>query len=77
MSNGELRDDSQTRCKEIRIEDKAFIGAGSIILKGTHIEDGAIIGAGSVVCGHIPKNEIWAGNPARYIRKVDVNVGTD
>ena len=74
---GEFRNDSHTRCKEIRIEDKVFIGAGSIILKGTHIEEGAIIGAGSVVCGHIPKYEIWAGNPARYIRKVDIDVETD
>lgn len=66
---GDKRDDSYIKSKEIIIEDKVFIGANSIILKGTHIGEGAIIGAGSVVSGYIPPYEIWAGNPARYIKK--------
>lgn len=65
---GDKRDDSHTKSKEIIIEDKVFIGASSIILKGTHIGEGAIIGAGSVVSGNVPPYEIWAGNPARYIK---------
>ena len=67
--SGEYRDDSKTRTKPIVVEDKVFIGAGAIILKGTLIGEGAIIGAGSVVSGKIPPYEIWAGNPAKYIRK--------
>lgn len=66
---GDKRNDSYTKNKEIIIEDKVFIGASSIILKGTHIGEGAIIGAGSVVSGNIPPYEIWAGNPAKYIKK--------
>lgn len=65
---GDKRDDSHTKSKEIIIENKVFIGASSIILKGTHIGEGAIIGAGSVVSGNVPPYEIWAGNPARYIK---------
>lgn len=50
--------------------DNAFIGARSIILKGVTIGEAAIVGAGSVVTKSIPPREIWAGNPAKFIRKV-------
>lgn len=53
----------------IVISKGVFIGARSIILKGSHIGENTVIGAGSVVSGNIPANEIWAGNPARFIRK--------
>lgn len=66
---GDKRDGSMINSKPIIVEDNVFIGANSIILKGTTIGKGAIIGAGSVVCGKIPPYEIWAGNPARYIKK--------
>lgn len=57
--------------KPILIEEGAFIGAHSIILKGVTIGKHSIIGAGSVVTKNVPDNEIWAGNPARFIRKAD------
>lgn len=66
---GPMKNNDFTKNAAIIIEDGVFIGTGCIILKGTHIGSGAIIGAGSVVCGHIPENEIWAGSPARYIKK--------
>lgn len=56
--------------KEIVIGDEVFLGAHSIILKGVRIGKGSIIGAGSVVTKNIPEGEIWAGNPAKFIRKV-------
>lgn len=64
------RDNPQ--CKPIYIADDVFIGARSIILKGSKIGENSIIGAGSVVSGEIPKNEIWAGNPAKFIRKINL-----
>ena len=56
--------------KPVVIGDNVFIGAHSIILKGVIIGEGAVIGAGSVVTKPVPENEIWAGNPARFIKKV-------
>lgn len=50
------------------IEDNAFVGAKCIILKGVTIGENSIIGAGSVVTKSVPANEIWGGNPARFIR---------
>jgi len=53
----------------ILIDDDVFVGANSMILKGVHIGARSIIGAGSVVTHSIPSDEIWAGAPARFIRK--------
>jgi acetyltransferase-like isoleucine patch superfamily enzyme len=49
----------------------ATIGAGSTILPGLTIGEKAFVAAGSVVTKDIPAGEIWMGNPARYVRKVD------
>lgn len=67
---GDTADITRTKTKRIIIEDGAFIGGHSIILKGSHIGENSVIGAGSVVAGNIPANEIWAGNPARFIKKI-------
>lgn len=55
--------------RPVIIGDNSFIGAFSIILKGVTIGKNAVIGAGSVVTKDVPNNEIWAGNPAKMIRK--------
>ena len=57
--------------KPVIIKDHVFIGAYSMILKGVIIGEKSIIGAGSVVTKSIPDGEIWAGNPAKFIRKLD------
>lgn len=47
----------------------AYIGANTVICKPVTIGEYAIVGAGSVVTKDIPPYEVWAGNPARFIRK--------
>lgn len=46
-----------------------WIGQNVTILPGVHIGDGAIIGLNSVVTSDIPPYSIYAGNPAKFIRK--------
>lgn len=55
---------------DVTIKQNAFIGAHCIILKGVVVGENSIVGAGSVVTKNIPANEIWAGNPAKFIRQV-------
>lgn len=50
--------------------ERACIGANSVILPNAVIRDGAIVAANSTVSGLVPKNEIWAGNPAKQIGKI-------
>jgi len=50
------------------INDNVFIGMDSIILKGVSIGSNVIIAAGSVVTKNIPENQVWGGNPARFIK---------
>lgn len=64
------KDISNTKTKPVRIGNNVFIGAHSTILKGLSIGDNSIVGACSVVTKSIPENEIWAGNPARFIRSI-------
>lgn len=66
-----INTDKGRKSKPIIIEDDAFIGAGSMILKGSIIGARSIIGANSVVSGTVPADEIWAGNPAKFIRKIE------
>jgi acetyltransferase-like isoleucine patch superfamily enzyme len=56
------------RTAPIVIKDNVFIGGFSIILKGVTIGENSIIAAGSVVSKDIPANEVWGGNPAKFIR---------
>lgn len=56
--------------KEVVVGKRVFIGSNVLILKGVHIGDESVIGAGSVVTKNVPQGEIWAGNPAKFIKKL-------
>ena len=53
------------------IKKYASIGAGATLKGGITIGEYAMIGAGSVVTKDIPSGELWVGNPARFVRKID------
>jgi acetyltransferase-like isoleucine patch superfamily enzyme len=71
IRNDKTLDRNNAIKKEVTIGDNVFIGAHSTILKGVTIGNNAIIGACSVVTKSIPDNEIWAGNPARFIKETE------
>ena len=62
----------------LKICHNVFIGYEALILSGCqYIGENSIIGARSVVTKDVPDNEIWAGNPARFIRKRNIINGID
>ena len=48
----------------------AWLGSYCIIVGPVTIGEGAIIGAGSVVTHDVPAWQVWAGNPARFIKSL-------
>jgi acetyltransferase-like isoleucine patch superfamily enzyme len=59
------------REKDLRtfIKNDVWIGHSVMIKQGVSIGNGAVIGMGSIVTKDVPDYEIWAGNPAKFIRK--------
>lgn len=58
----------RSNIKSVTIGRDCYIGAKTVVLGGVEIGDGAIIGAGSIVTKNVPAGEIWAGNPAMFIK---------
>ncbi len=54
------------------IEDRVLVGMGAIIMDGAYIETGCIIAAGAVITQNtrIKSGQIFAGNPAKYLKDV-------
>jgi len=69
--DGSLQTADDWKLVQTRIEDGASLGSSVTVLAGVTIGAGAIVGAGSVVTKSVGPGEIWAGNPARFMRKVD------
>lgn len=61
-----------TICGEVTIDDYSWVGAGSVILPKLKIGKNVIIGAGSVVTKNIPDNEVWVGNPAKFLKENEI-----
>ncbi len=71
MNRRDFRTDaSDAKVLPITIGNDVFIGTRSIISKGTSIGDRSIVAAGSVVTKSIPADEIWGGNPAQLLKKI-------
>jgi acetyltransferase-like isoleucine patch superfamily enzyme len=54
-------------CKDITIEDGAWVGSGVTVLPGVTIGKRAVIAAGAVVTKDVPAHAIWGGVPAKQI----------
>lgn len=65
------------KAESVRVDDLAWIGAGSTLLPGVHIGEGAVIAAGAVVSKDIPPYTIAAGIPAVVIKNRVLSVNDD
>ncbi len=56
-----------------QLEDRAFVGMGSVAMDGARIAEGGMLGAGALLSPGkmIGKGEIWIGRPAKYYRTQD------
>lgn len=61
-----------TVCKPIVIEDNVWIGINSTILQGVTIGKNAIVAAGSVVTKDVAPNTVVGGNPAKFIKEIQI-----
>jgi acetyltransferase-like isoleucine patch superfamily enzyme len=60
--------DEMAKFAPVIIKKGAFIGTSTIILKGVTIGERSVVAAKSVVSKSIPADEIWGGNPCRFIK---------
>jgi len=69
--DGSLQSEADWKVETTLVKRGASIGSGCTILARVTVGENAIVGAGSVVTKDVPPNAIVAGNPARFLRKVD------
>lgn len=57
--------------KEVRIDDKVWIGCRVTILKGTHLPSNCVVGATSFVSGrNFEPNSLIVGSPAKSVKHI-------
>ncbi len=64
------RTGSDSHWKRTLIKKGAIIGSHATLFPVT-IGKESVVGAGSVVIKDIPDGEVWAGNPAKFIKKTE------
>lgn len=54
------------------LEDRAFVGLGSIVMDGCVVESDAMLAAGAMLTPgkRIPSGELWTGRPAAFARRL-------
>jgi sugar O-acyltransferase (sialic acid O-acetyltransferase NeuD family) len=55
----------------VRVGEGAYLGAGCLVRENRTIGAGALVGMGAVVTTDVPDGEVWAGTPARFLRRVE------
>ena len=51
----------------IVVKDGVVIGANATIVAGVTLQQDCVIGAGAVVTKDVPSNQVWTGNPAKFL----------
>tara|TARA_B100000902_G_scaffold3893_2_gene5021 strand:- start:50 stop:796 length:747 start_codon:yes stop_codon:yes gene_type:complete len=71
--NAHLTEKGELVMAPVKVGDGALLGMGSVVQPGCTIGEGAIVASRAVVpkWTDIPAGEVWAGIPAKCIRKAD------
>lgn len=56
----------------VTLDPNVWIGGAAVLLPGVTVGENAVVGAGSVVVKDVPANCVVVGNPARVVRRLDV-----
>jgi sugar O-acyltransferase (sialic acid O-acetyltransferase NeuD family) len=56
----------------VHVAEGAYVGAGALVRERRTVGAWSLVGMGSVVLGDVPAFEVWAGVPARRLRRVEV-----
>ena len=51
----------------INVYDGAVIGGGATVVAGCNVGKNSVLAAGAVLTKHLPEEEVWAGNPAKFM----------
>lgn len=56
-----------------KLENNSFVGMSATVMDGVVVEEGAMVAAGALVTPgkRIPKGQLWAGRPARFMRELN------
>ena len=65
------REYAVTSVGRVVVGEGAWVGAGAVVLPGVVIGRGAIIGANAVVTQSVGELEVWAGVPAKFVKRVE------
>ena len=71
-TGGGLQTEADWKVEKTVIKKGASIGSGATILANLTVGENAIVGAGSVVTKDVPANSIVAGNPAKFLRHIEM-----
>jgi len=70
--DGSMQTDADWSVIPIVVEEGVSIGSSVTVLCGVTIGKNAVVGAGSVVTKDIPPFQVWMGNPARFLKNVEL-----
>jgi sugar O-acyltransferase (sialic acid O-acetyltransferase NeuD family) len=56
------------------IEQGAYLGAGALVRESVRVGAWSLVGMGSIVLRDVPPGQVWVGQPARFLRAVDLPV---
>jgi sugar O-acyltransferase (sialic acid O-acetyltransferase NeuD family) len=59
----------------VLVEEGAYVGAGALVRENRTVGRWSLLGMGAVVTNNVPPGEVWAGVPARFVRRVDHQAG--